>query len=301
VVVACAHRPTTRVGHRPWDRVAHRPVPATIPGARRRRLRGCGPVSMLSSWRRPVPRRDARSGWGNGGGGANASCVSMARCPHPAPEGWPSSRRPAALSGGPVRPTTPGAWDAPGVVVRWSTLATVRTLAFPPASRDATAADNLVGNSGQLSNHSGAITDAPGYPWTGASRGPLIPPLMGPSTPPSMGPSGGEGAVVAALGLFALLRRYVGVRPIDRAPVDGPPSSAHSGRNRGRRTIEPSLRAGRAFVRIPENQLAATPPPPVIQRGRVTEDGRIDNSPVSYRWREGAGSVRGSLGVGRDA
>jgi hypothetical protein len=196
VVVVCAHRPTTRVGHWPWDRVAHRPVPATIPGARRRRLRGCGPVSMLSSWRRPVPRRDARSGWGNGGGGADASsCVDGQVLLSPAPEGWPSSRRPAALSGSPVRPTTPGAWDAPGVVARWSTLATVRTLASHPASRDVTAADNLVGNSGQLSNHSGAITDAPGCPWMCPSPGVLDPPLMGPSTPPSMGSSGGEGAV----------------------------------------------------------------------------------------------------------
>jgi hypothetical protein len=136
--------------------------------------------------------------------------VSMARCPHPAPEGWPSSRRPAALSGGSVRPTTPGAWDAPGVVARWSTLATVRTLASHPASRDVTAADNLVGNSGQLSNHSGAITDAPGCPWMCPSPGVLDPPLMGPSTPPSMGPSGGEGAVGAGHGLFVLVRRSAG-------------------------------------------------------------------------------------------
>jgi hypothetical protein len=32
-------------------------------------------------------------------------------------------------------------------------------------------------------------------------------------------------------------------------PVDGPPSSAHSGRNYGGRTIQPALRAGRAFAR----------------------------------------------------
>ena len=182
MVVVAAHRLTARVGDWPWDRVAHRPVPATIPGARRRRLRGCGPVSMLSSW--PVPRRDARSGWGNGGGGADASsCVDGQVLLSPAPEGWPSSRRPAALSGSPVRPTTPGAWDAPGVVARWSTLATVRTLAFLPASRDVTAADNLIGNSGQLSNHSGAITDAPGYRWTGPSR------LPQPSLDGSLNPS----------------------------------------------------------------------------------------------------------------
>jgi hypothetical protein len=56
--------------------------------------------------------------------------------------------------------------------------------------------------------------------------------------------------------------RYVGVCPIDRSPVDGPPSSAHSGRNRGGRTIGPALRSGRAFARIPRNQVAATPPIP---------------------------------------
>jgi hypothetical protein len=45
--------------------------------------------------------------------------------------------------------------------------------------------------------------------------------------------------------------RYVGVRLADPEPVDGPPSSAYSGRNRGGRTIGPALRAGRAFARIP--------------------------------------------------
>jgi hypothetical protein len=84
--------------------------------------------------------------------------------------------------------------------------------------------------------------------------------LMGPSTPPSMGPSGGEGAVGAGLDPFALVRtlaplRYVGVRPIDSEPVDGPPSSAHSGRKSGGRTIRPALRA-----RIPETHPAAAPP-----------------------------------------
>ena len=44
--------------------------------------------------------------------------------------------------------------------------------------------------------------------------------------------------------------RYVGVRLADSEPVDGPPSSAHSGRNSGGRTIQPALRAGRAFARI---------------------------------------------------
>ena len=56
--------------------------------------------------------------------------------------------------------------------------------------------------------------------------------------------------------------RYVGVRLTDSEPVDGPPSSAHDERNNGRQTIQPALRAGRAFARISENQLAASPPFP---------------------------------------
>jgi hypothetical protein len=53
---------------------------------------------------------------------------------------------------------------------------------------------------------------------------------------------------------------FVGVRPINRSPVDGPPSSAHDERNRGRRTIGPARRAGRASRAIRENQFAAAPP-----------------------------------------
>jgi hypothetical protein len=49
--------------------------------------------------------------------------------------------------------------------------------------------------------------------------------------------------------------RYVGVRPIDSSPVDGPPSSAHDERNCRRRTIQPALRAGRAFARIQKTNL----------------------------------------------
>ena len=122
----------------------------------------------------------------------------------------------------------------------------------------------------------GRSTAIPGprqLPRMGPCRGPLIPPLMGPPTPPLMGPPGGEGASGAGLGPFALVRtlagqghgqkpardpaplRYVGVRPIDSSPVDGPPSSAHSGRNRGGRTIQPALRAGRAIARISEPNL----------------------------------------------
>jgi hypothetical protein len=43
--------------------------------------------------------------------------------------------------------------------------------------------------------------------------------------------------------------RYVGVRPVDSSPVDGPPSSAHFGRDCGGRTIGPALRAGPAIAR----------------------------------------------------
>jgi len=57
-----------------------------------------------------------------------------------------------------------------------------------------------------------------------------------------------SGWLVHSLGRPAPLR-YVGVRLADSAPVDGPPSSAHSGRNYGGRTIGPALRAGRAITR----------------------------------------------------
>jgi hypothetical protein len=75
--------------------------------------------------------------------------------------------------------------------------------------------------------HSTAISRAP---WTSPDRFPIIPLI-----PPLMGPPGGGGPVGAGLGPFA--RSYVGVRPIDRSPIDGPPSSAHSGRSSGGRTI----------------------------------------------------------------
>ena len=48
--------------------------------------------------------------------------------------------------------------------------------------------------------------DTAATPWTGPFSGPL--PLDGSLNPPSMGPSGGEGALRADLGLFALVRRY---------------------------------------------------------------------------------------------
>src|SRR5919106_6280 len=45
---------------------------------------------------------------------------------------------------------------------------------------------------------------------------------MGPSTPPLMGPSGGEGAVGAGLGLFALVRRSAGQGHGQKPPVTLP-------------------------------------------------------------------------------
>jgi hypothetical protein len=123
----------------------------------------------------------------------------------------------------------------------------------------------------------------PGPPRIGPRRGPLIPPLMGPPTPPLMGPPQGwgtrgsrprpvcAGQTLRGAGSRAKTARdpaplrYVGVRPINRSPVDGSPSSAHSGRNSGGRTIEPALRAGRAFarnLRKPTCGHAAIPRPP---------------------------------------
>ena len=66
------------------------------------------------------------------------------------------------------------------------------------------------------------IPDTAAAPGMGPSRGPLIPPLMGPSTPPLMGPSGGEGAVGAGLGLFALVRRSAGQGHGQEPPVTLP-------------------------------------------------------------------------------
>jgi len=93
---------------------------------------------MLSSWRRPVPRRDARSGWGNGGGGADASSCVDGQVPSPGTRGLAIVPETGCTIGWLGPAYDPGAWDAPGVVARWSTLATVRTLAFPPVSRDVT-------------------------------------------------------------------------------------------------------------------------------------------------------------------
>jgi hypothetical protein len=56
----------------------------------------------------------------------------------------------------------------------------------------------------------------------GSLQGSLDPPLMGPSTPPLMGPSGGEGAVVAGMGPFALVRRCAGQGHAQKPPVTLP-------------------------------------------------------------------------------
>ena len=53
-------------------------------------------------------------------------------------------------------------------------------------------------------------------------QGSLDPPLMGPSTPPLMGPSGGEGAVGAGLGPFALVRTLAGQGHGQKPPVTLP-------------------------------------------------------------------------------
>jgi hypothetical protein len=81
--------------------------------------------------------------------------------------------------------------------------------------------------------------------------------------------------------------RYVGVRPRNRSPVDGPPSSAHSGRNRGGRTIGPALRAGRAFARISENQAAASPPFPHFTLAELAQRS-YRRRPASSRVQAGA-------------
>jgi hypothetical protein len=69
--------------------------------------------------------------------------------------------------------------------------------------------------------------------------------------------------------------RLIGVRPIDSSPVDGPLSSAHSGRNRGGRTIGSALRAGRAFARIPRKPTCgyAALKEPLVSEGGVLVGG----------------------------
>ena len=71
-------------------------------------------------------------------------------------------------------------------------------------------------------DRSSGIPDTAAAPGMGPSRGPLIPPLMGPSTPPSMGPPGGEGAVGAGLGPFALVRTLAGQGHGQKPPVTLP-------------------------------------------------------------------------------
>jgi hypothetical protein len=104
----------------------------------------------------------------------------------------------------------------------------------------------------------------PKPPRIGPRRGPLIPPLIGPPAPPLMGPPGVGNCGCRPRPVCAgQTLRYVGVRPRNRSPVDGPPSSAHSGRNSGGRTIGPALWAGRAIarnLRKPVCGYAAIPP-----------------------------------------
>ena len=95
--------------------------------------------------------------------------------------------------------------------------------------------------------------------------------------------------------------RYVGVRPIDSAPVDGPPSSAHSGRNRGGRTIGPALRAGRAIARIPENQLAAAPPFPHFHMTLSQMTNLVSSAVSGATTLYGSGLARPGLGWSRRA
>jgi hypothetical protein len=83
-------------------------------------------------------------------------------------------------------------------------------------------------------------------------RSPVIPPGWVPQPLPRWVPQGVRGQWSPAWVRFRWSDaplRYVGVRPIDSAPIDGPPSSAHDERNSGRRPIGPALWAGRAFAR----------------------------------------------------
>jgi hypothetical protein len=66
--------------------------------------------------------------------------------------------------------------------------------------------------------------------------------------------------------------RYVGVHPIDSSPVEGPSSSAHSGRNSGGWTIQPALRAGRAFAHLRKSVCGYTALPSFQLLGHLQTD-----------------------------
>ena len=102
----------------------HRPVPVTISEARRRRLRGCGPVWMLSG--RPSAAAPCSLRWRNGGGGADGpSCVDgqvllvhNRTRPHPSStQGWPSTRG-LGFQQSVAQVAAPGELDASGAVPR---------------------------------------------------------------------------------------------------------------------------------------------------------------------------------------
>jgi hypothetical protein len=63
--------------------------------------------------------------------------------------------------------------------------------------------------------------------------------------------------------------RYVGVRLADASPVDGPPSSAHDGRNCENRRLDRPCGAGCAFARIPETSQRLRRPIHISFNGRA--------------------------------
>jgi hypothetical protein len=63
--------------------------------------------------------------------------------------------------------------------------------------------------------------------------------------------------------------RYVGVRLADTSPVDGPPSSAHDGRNCENQRLDRPCGAGCAFARIPETSQRLRRPIHISFNGRA--------------------------------
>jgi hypothetical protein len=90
--------------------------------------------------------------------------------------------------------------------------------------------------------------------------------------------------------------RYVGVRPIDSAPVDGPPSSAHSGRHRGGRTIGPALRAGHAFARNLRKPVCGFAADPLISPSRICRLGPRTTRLIPGGYAAGSQVQSGDLG-----
>jgi hypothetical protein len=196
-------------------------------------------------------------------------CCAAGGTPDPCPgdrparpgSSWSARRppaRPGAVPGRRRRPRTndldPGAFGPGGVPAGWGHRPNAAGCRVPAAPRPILAS----GPSRPCYCSVKFLTTLPTaaqrflrpltFPRIGSRRGPLIPPLMGPL---------GVGDLwEPASDRFCWSDTpRAGVRPIDRTPVDGPPSSAHSGRNRGGRTIQPALRAGRAIARISETNL----------------------------------------------